>query len=1517
MSRLDTDLDNIIARGLEATGSEPGDDGRAFGLDDIISRGLEATGGDPQLLERRLPEEPLPVEEPTLPDFAVFNENLQKLYGFEPPEPAPRKTVEDYQEELNFALLTMQDEEFVRAGTDEERLDRFNELRRQAELDDVESLPPDLRKKDFLQKLDQAFVSGLSQTSPGLLNAILGGQGPIPPPKGKGFRILSEIVSIAADPVTYAGFGVGGVVSRQILKKIGQKFVGRMAARGATTGVGLAALTGVREPLAQKATTGRVDWSQAALETGKAGVLGLGAGAVGTVPVAGLPLEIGAFAAGGAALEARKPTLDDLINATGVILGLRLTGYVTKLGKVLFREMQGEELTKAERQVVKDVPTPKRQQILQEAIKRVEEPIRPEAAREQPPLEAPRPQPVTAEPARVETVKPEMAPKPQATSIKNAVVDQERAARGLPVAMEPARRSFGEVWDEAMRVVDQQPSKQDALIAELTEKSRPVSDLEDALLLHRQISLQNEYDKAVAQHSKAGDVATVASLESQQQVLLQELLQLYDIGKAVGTATSRGLNARKMLAAEDFSLVRMIGMKRTAKGVSQLSEQDTNVVKEAQRTIEGLERQLQEHTERITQLEAEHAMDRAVKEMKASESAPRQKTRSAKAQAELDAAWKDFSGRVSGRLYAVPLDPALLGSAVRLAKAYVNAGVVRFQDFVSEIRQRIGKREIEKHGDVLARAWDRAISEETPRPAKAPETRELFSREAQRLAKFFVSTGVTEREALIDRVHAELAPVGPGLTRRNVMDAISGYGQYRALGKDDLSTLLRDLKGQMQQIAKLEDMQAGQAPLKTGIERRAPSDEERRLIQQVNQMKKQEGYDVADPETQLRSALDAVKIRLRNQITDLEHQVATKERIVKQRADVPQDKEVQELAKRRDSLREQFDEVFGKEITEEQRLRAAIASTKRSIAEYERRITARDFEGRRPKSKIEVNAELQALQDRRDALKAEWTELRNLANPKKSPEERALSALKTRLRTRTAEYQDRLTRKDFGPKVRRETVLDKEAENLRFQAEEAKRRFLQELEADARQRRTVQEKIWAAVPEFLRTTRSIKTSFDLSAVGRQGGIVNFGHPVRGARGIANMFRAFGSKAEASRAQHELENRPNAALYKRARLELTDPEGRLSQQEEVYMARWSKMIPGVAGSERAYVTYLNRLRADTFDEMAVTLGRTGTLTESEAKVIANYVNAATGRGDLGKFKGAAVPLATVFFAPRFVLSRFQYLTFQPLRMKGGTPRTRKLIALEYARTLSGLGLVLSTAAFALWARLGLPGNDKEWNIELDPRSSDFGKIRIGNTRIDPLFGLQQVTVLLGRLLTGRTKQIGTGLIVPIRGEKVPYGRATGAEVVGRFMRTKLAPAIGTSLNVLAGENLLGEPITNKTVAEDLVMPISLQDIGPLMRKHGFTGGTVLALLEIFGTTVQHYDEGDATDQLKRERYGLRARRENLDWTNSVRLKELDRWYSRTYLAAIKRIRALVKDGNEEQAALEREYLRQHSEMFLEE
>src|SRR5581483_7001639 len=96
------------------------------------------------------------------------------------------------------------------------------------------------------------------------------------------------------------------------------------------------------------------------------------------------------------------------------------------------------------------------------------------------------------------------------TSIKNEQVDRERESRGLPPVVEPARKTFGEAWDKATAKIDQNPNYPDELLDELRKKPRALTDEEDAAVLHRQVDLQNQFDKAageVISHTESGNEA--------------------------------------------------------------------------------------------------------------------------------------------------------------------------------------------------------------------------------------------------------------------------------------------------------------------------------------------------------------------------------------------------------------------------------------------------------------------------------------------------------------------------------------------------------------------------------------------------------------------------------------------------------------------------------------------------------------------------------------------------------------------------------------------------------------------------------------------------------------------------------------------------------------------------------------------------------------------------------------------------------------------------------------------------
>lgn len=501
------------------------------------------------------------------------------------------------------------------------------------------------------------------------------------------------------------------------------------------------------------------------------------------------------------------------------------------------------------------------------------------------------------------------------------------------------------------------------------------------------------------------------------------------------------------------------------------------------------------------------------------------------------------------------------------------------------------------------------------------------------------------------------------------------------------------------------------------------------------------------------------------------------------------------------------------------------------------------------------------------AKKAELAELRKRIGPQRMEDGRYQDMRGKQIEKRIAELQQRIADGDFAARPRIPHALSEANQRAQFELEKAKHDFLRHQFEDNLRKRTPLSKVFGVVPDTFNLARAIMTSLDLSAILRQGGFIGFGHPVRALRSVVPSLRAFASERAEHRVTADIESRQNAPLYKRYKLQLTGiGAGPLTQIEEVYASRWLAKFPTllggglVRGSGRSYTAFLNKLRADSFDAMAASLGRRQTLTEAEGKAIANYINMATGRGKVGRNENAAQGLNTVFFAPRLVASRFQLLAGQPLY--GGTPHTRKMIVQEYARFLLGVGVTLGLLAFSLAG----DEDDPEKMIGLDPRSSDFLKVRVGNTYIDPLAGLSQVTTFLARLATGETVT-GKGEVKPLRphytltdlrralGADIPahkldkdgglaFGAGSSADVIGRFLRSKLAPVPGAIVNALSGSNVVGQDMTPAMVAQELITPMSFQNITDIMEEQGAEKGTAITIVGLLGMGIQYRAETNA-------------------------------------------------------------------------
>jgi len=443
----------------------------------------------------------------------------------------------------------------------------------------------------------------------------------------------------------------------------------------------------------------------------------------------------------------------------------------------------------------------------------------------------------------------------------------------------------------------------------------------------------------------------------------------------------------------------------------------------------------------------------------------------------------------------------------------------------------------------------------------------------------------------------------------------------------------------------------------------------------------------------------------------------------------------------------------------------------------------------------------------------------------------------------------RIANRDFGPKAK-QMAYEPSDQVLRMQYQAAR------LDGEIR-RQIEQQKPWTwrgVAAEPLRTIMALKSSFDLSGLGNQGGWALLSHPVRTLRRVPEALAAFASEEKAWKINEKIRQRDNAHLYFRDGLELVEATGHaaFTRGEEQYRSSLAEYIPGIKGSNRSFATLLNLIRADSYDAMTRSFAGDGGPTRIEGKAIADFINMLTGRGNVEGYEQTISAMNGLFWAPRRAISRFQTIAtlggqlefgrssrpgqrkYSPVHLRG-TSATRKMFAAEMGRYAAGLTTIYTLAALA------------GATIELDPRSSDFGKARFGNVRIDPLSGLSQTLVLLSREISGQVKK-DSGEVVDIRGADRPYKGDTMGTVGLRFLSYKANPGLAVGWSILSGETEFDGPTTPWTVLEGSLMPMSFEDIRKAIEDQGLSRGAALTMIGLIGMGVQVYG-----DELTRAEY----------------------------------------------------------------
>ena len=232
----------------------------------------------------------------------------------------------------------------------------------------------------------------------------------------------------------------------------------------------------------------------------------------------------------------------------------------------------------------------------------------------------------------------------------------------------------------------------------------------------------------------------------------------------------------------------------------------------------------------------------------------------------------------------------------------------------------------------------------------------------------------------------------------------------------------------------------------------------------------------------------------------------------------------------------------------------------------------------------------------------------------------------------------------------------------------------------------------------------------------------------------------------------------------------------------------------------------------------------------AKEMAKYVNAATGRGGLGRLESSAAILGKILFSPRLLASRIKMMN--PMTYVMANPQVRK----QYlGSALATVGAWIGMAQLAEKSGLDV---EVSWN----PKSADFGKIRIGNTRIDLGGGFQQLFVGLSRIVSGKEAP-STG------GEEFELGQGYRADtrltIIQRVLANKLNPPAKGVYDFFNASERVPLHVMDRTA--QLFVPLILQDAYELSKEdHGLYTLPLLALMN-FGAGTQIYEAGESVSK----------------------------------------------------------------------
>ena len=743
-------------------------------------------------------------------------------------------------------------------------------------------------------------------------------------------------------------------------------------------------------------------------------------------------------------------------------------------------------------------------------------------------------------------------------------------------------------------------------------------------------------------------------------------------------------------------------------------------------------------------------------------------------------------------------------------------------------------------------------------------------------------------EDMLSLVKRDLADAGIVADDHDVMQIITGHGNTYEADNSELEKAMREQRALMNEYQKWEDMMdEGHLPDKTGLIRDEPTQalrEAQKITRDLMRdfMEKHPELMMQDVTRRLKTVQDSLMKRWKNEIEDLQKAIDNGEKIMRAKGVVQYTPEMVEMRKRLEEKRKEYHEMFPAEpLSHAQKLERYLKALNRRLAELEAKKTALEYAksdeeraallGKRKGEKFDER-EVIDLKNKIAELKEDIQDLHDLHFPAGTYEEfRAMVERRKRALAKNIErIEAKLNARDFGPQKREPSALakrvaaDPEVVEVTRMRNAASKRLMQERE---RYKRSVlpynagRALDW--IEALMAAPRVFRTMLDLSATMAQGAALFESHPVLGYQALVNSIKSFYSAENTDAIMSALMADPDYAefiemgghVYNVSNLnEKGLPEEFRGIAQKLFTIKGKQYglddIPGVKASERSYGMFLNCMNVSLYKALKNNAGwgPTGP-SVSQKKDIALSLNVASGRGyeDNGGRGTWDKVMSMALWAPRFAISGFKQAVgwniIAPHFHGDITERSykdrmvsSKQAAKEWARQMAGM------AAWTLVATLLLGRKDPEWLEEvLNPLSSNFLNVRVGNTNLNFFGPIKQWWTFMARFITGKT--IGMDGMVRNRDR---------GQTSMRFIRGKLSPLAGLVVDLTEGKDFLGDKFVwdraagNKEksgwlhVGESLGIPLSAGDVYEAFKYNTLSDALILTPFVIAGAGKSTYE-----------------------------------------------------------------------------